>query len=227
MPYNYKTELARYRRYYQSIEPLLAKPKAQNYTTVVFSFLAVSLFGWYAIRPTIQTILTLRREIQDKTEISQKMEDKINALIQAQATYSEVEAAIPTLNEALPANPDAIPLVVQLRNLARLANVNLSSVQLPAVPLVAKEATPSGTKSKTPAKSDKQQPFEVTAAVTGDYEGILKFLVGLRQMRRIVSIGSIYVVPHTRFDVSASDSATITAQELQLTIQMTSYYLME
>src|SRR3972149_7715954 len=118
MPFNYRTELHRYRRYYQSIENITKRPNTHFYTTTIFSFLAVSLFGWYAIRPTIQTILFLQREIRDKTELNKKMEDKIAALIEAQAYYQEVEPLLPVLDESLPSQPDAIPLIMQLRNLA-------------------------------------------------------------------------------------------------------------
>ena len=44
MPYNYKTEVQRYRKYYQSLEPILSKP-IPGIHTIVFSFLAISSLG--------------------------------------------------------------------------------------------------------------------------------------------------------------------------------------
>src|SRR5437762_11759734 len=102
MAFNYKTEYEKYRRYYQSLTPNLDKPENRAYTAIIFSFLVVSLFGWYAIRPTMQTIFTLKREIADNTEINIQMENKISALIEAQAGYQEVEPKIPIVNQALP-----------------------------------------------------------------------------------------------------------------------------
>lgn len=225
MPYNYKTELERYRRYYQSLEPILGKPRAQSYTAVVFSFLVVSLFGLYAIRPTIQTILTLKREIQDKTDISQKMEDKIGALIQAQAAYTQVESSLPVINEALPDSPEAIPLVIQLRNLARNNGLTLSSVQLPAMPLLGKEAAPSGAKPTAPASVPGQQSLKFTIAVVGPYAAIQAFLAGIQEMRRIVVVESMSVAPDTTADPSASASAVSVGNRLQLFLTLSSYYL--
>ena len=118
MALNYKNELQKYHKYYKALEPKLNKPTSKAYTTIVFSFLVVSLFGWYAIRPTIQTIIYLQREIRDKTELSKKMEDKISALIEAQAYYQEIEPLLPVIDQALPSKPDAIPVLIQLRNLA-------------------------------------------------------------------------------------------------------------
>lgn len=225
MPYNYKTELQRYRRYYQSLEPILGKAKSQNYTAVVFSFLAVSLFGWYAIRPTIQTIIMLRREIQDKTEISRKMEDKIGALIEAQAAYSQAEKFLPAVSEAMPGSPEGIPLIIQLRTLADSAGVAFKAVQMPALPLLGTQATASAT-SKA-ASTGKQQSFEFSISVTGDYSAIQTFLLGLIEMRRVVIINSISVIPDKAEEPSASPSGLPAGQQLQLSITLTSFYLTE
>lgn len=225
MAYNYKTELERYRRYYQSLEPILGKPRSQSYTAVIFSFLVVSLFGLYAIRPTIQTILTLRREIQDKTDISQKMEDKIAALIEAQAAYNQVENSLPVIDQALPPDPDAVPLIIQLRNLANASGVTLSTIQMPTVPLLGKEATPTAQPQSAPAGP--QRSFEFSGSIIGPYSGVLAFLSGLQEMRRIVTINSIAVTADKTTSPVASESATTIGEQLQLTMRLTSYYLVK
>ncbi len=227
MPYNYKTELERYRRYYQSLQPILGKPRVQNYTSVIFSFLVVSLFGLYAIRPTLQTILTLRREIRDKTEISQKMEDKIAALIEAQANYSQVEASLPFVDQALPDSPEAIPLIIQLRNLASIVGVTLVSVQLPAVPLLGGEATPAA-KPKTIQTAGNQQAVDFSIGITGPYTAIQAFIGGIQEMRRIVTIQSISVSTGASApQQDASGSAVPIGQQLQLNLKLLSYYLIQ
>lgn len=225
MPYNYKTELQRYRRYYQSLEPLFRISKNQNYTAIIFSFLAISLFGWYAIRPTIQTILTLKKEITDKTDISKKMEDKISALIEAQAAYSEVEPFLPVIEQALPSQPDALPLVLQFRNLANLTGVSIFSIQVPSVPLLGQVASASALRAKIAGQNTKQQVFDISLSVTGDYASLSTFLTGLIEIRRIVSIESTSIVPYRTSDVVASDSATRNTQQLQLALKLKAYYL--
>lgn len=226
MPFNYKTELERYRRYYQSLEPLINKNKSQNYTAVIFSFLVVSLFGLYAIRPTIQTILTLKREIQDKTELSQKMEDKIAALIEAQAAYSQIEPSLPIIDQALPSDPQAIGLIIQIRNLASASNVVLATTQLPPVPLLGLDATMAAKPNTTP-DTKKPQSFEFTISVVGPYAAIQTFLTGLTEMRRIVAIESVAIANEKVTEQSASDSSDLTSGQLALTLNLLSYYLIE
>jgi Tfp pilus assembly protein PilO len=229
MPYNYKTEIQRYRRYYQNLEPMLQKPKGKVYTTIVFSFLAVSLFGWYAIRPTVQTILYLRREIQDKTEINKKMEDKITSLIEAQANYEQVSQQIQSVYQALPETPKPAELIIQLRNLASASGVMISSLQLPTVPLLGQEATPGAAKaiSKTdPAKpSGKQGEVSLTMAIRGSYEAIRSYLDGIINMRRVVWIEDMSILPARDESLRASDSATPQGSFLQLVLKLKGYYL--
>lgn len=221
MPYNYKTELERYRRYYQSLEPLLNKKKSQNYTAVIFSFLVISLFGLYAIRPTIGTILTLKREIQDKIEINKKMEEKISALIEAQAVYSQIENNLPFIDQALPSDPEAIPLIVQLQNLATLHGVSIATVQLPPVPLLGKEST---TSAKIQAIGAKQESFTFTISIVGPYSGILEFITGLLEMRRVVTLGTVSVVTDRSNEKASTISAQTIGSQLKLTMKLTSYY---
>ncbi len=224
MPYNYKTELQRYRKYYQSIEPLLKRPSARAYTTVVFSFLAISLFGLYAILPTVQTILYLRREITDETNTNKEMDNKINALIDAQAYYQEIESLVPAVDQALPPDPDAVPIVVQLRNLASQSGVLISSIQLPSVPLLGKDTlNPSAHSSNG---SSKQQMFNLTIAVKGTYPMIKAYLDGIINMRRIVAINGITITPIENA-LTSSQSAVPSSRLLQLALKLQTFYLIK
>lgn len=228
MPYNYRTEFQKYSRYYRSLEPILTKPKGKVYTTIIFSFLAVSLFSWYAIRPTVQTILYLRREISDKTELNKQMEDKIANLIEAQSYYQEIEPILPAVDQALPTIPDAIPLLIQLRNLASSSGTLISVIQLPSVPLTNQTIqSPAGkvTKTVTGTSSEaKQQVFDIALSVRGPYSNIRIFLEGITKMRRIVTIDGLTVLP-IRSESVGSASATLENKSLQLALKFKAYYV--
>ena len=226
MAYNYKTELGRYRKYYQSIEPVLKKTSSRTYTSVIFSFLAVSLFGWYAIRPTIQTILYLRREISDKTTLNKQMEDKISALIEAQAYYQEVEPLIPNVDQALPADPDVVPIILQLRNLASISGVLLTSIQPASTPLLGQDPIKSQKTITSPLVSSKQQTYDLIVSVQGQFENIRSYLSGIIDMRRIVTITGTTMSPVQK-DRTGSPSATLTNDAIQLELRLKTYYLVE
>lgn len=229
MGYNYTSEIQqRYHKYYKVLEPKLKTPKNKAYTTIVFSFLVVSLFGWYAIRPTIQTILLLKREISDKTQLSKKMEDKIASLIEAQAYYQEIEPLLPAVDQALPGIPDAIPILIQLRNIASMSATSITAYQLPSVPLTGQELLPGGKGIINPSATtaNKQQSFDISLSIKGPYANLHAFIEGITLMRRIVSIESISILPN-QSESQSTASAQPNTKLLQLALRLKAYYLVK
>ncbi len=213
-----KASFEQYRRFYQSIAPIVNRPYTRTYTTVIFSFLAVSLFGWYAIKPTVQTILFLRREIADKTVLNQKMEEKITALIEAQAAYEAIQTQLPLVDQALPPSPEVIDAVTQLRNLAVISGASISAIQVSTVPILGQEATPS---AKTAATSQKQTDFAVTTVISGPFSVVRSFLEGVINMRRIVTIETLNLNPIREEALPGSGGAN----SLRLVLKLNTYYL--
>jgi len=226
MPINYQSQTAKYRKYYEAIGGFAKTPKNRAYTTTIFSFLAVSLFGWYAIRPTLQTILYLRREIIDKTDISKKMEEKISNLIGAQATYQSVENQLPLLDAALPTNPEAVSLVQQIKKLADTTNATITSIQVASVPILTGDAAPVETKN-TPATGAKSltefktKTFNFSVILVGGYPTLKSFLDGIMNMRRVVAIDSMNFIPTS----DAEATVTTDGRALRLVLKLHSYYL--
>lgn len=214
MPFNYKTELSRYRRYYQSLERFTKEPRTNAYTTAIFSFLAVSLFGWYAIRPTINTILFLRRQIADNKKVSQQMEEKITNLIEAQALYQRAQLSLPTVKQALPENPEAIELLAQFHSLADVSEASISSVTVASAPLLG--TNPST--QKTPNKKVVDVP--VTIVVVGTYTSIKSFLDGIADMRRILTVDAVSLLPEKE-ETGSAELADIT---IRATLKLTAHY---
>ncbi len=223
MPFDYKTGYEQYKRYYLSIGKAIQKPKNRVYSTTVFSFLAISLFGWYAIRPTIQTILFLQREIKDNQMVNQQMEEKISALIEAQNTYQEIQPQLYIVEQALPTPPDIIELVAQLRNLAAFSQASLSAIQVPTVPLLGIDATRSAqtvlVRGPNAPKQSKLGDFPVSVTVNGTFTNIQSFLQGIIAMRRITTVDILTIAPSKNSSIPAGTNM------LQLTLRLKGYYL--
>lgn len=205
----------KFRRYYRSLEPIFEQPKTRIYTAIIFSFLAISLFGWYAIRPTIQTILTLQKEIEDKKILNQQMEQKIADLIEVQSAYELAKPLIPLIKDAIPANSEPIDAVFQVRQLTGTTTATVSSLQVSSVPLLSQKDT---TKPSA-ATILKTNDFNITAIIHGDYMNIEQYLKGILSMRRILTIQNINIKPDDQFGNSPT-----TGKNLRLNVQMKSYY---
>jgi Tfp pilus assembly protein PilO len=95
----------RYQRYYTYLEPVIADPLVRGYFSLVASFLLVAFFLFFALSPTINTILALQKKITEQKKIIASLETKISNLTAAQENYRQVESLIPLLLIALPDNP--------------------------------------------------------------------------------------------------------------------------
>lgn len=204
-----------YRKYYHSLEPLLAKPKTRMYSTVIFIFLVIALFGWYAVKPTVQTILYLRKEIIDKHTVNKKMDEKIAALIEAQAILESVGNRVSYIDDATPQNPNAIDVVRQLHDLATTAGASISAIQVSSVPVI-----PSATASASQAYTVKQTAFSVSMSIEGNYMMLSLFLKNLMSMRRILTIESVVFTPNKK-----QMTAVPTSPSIQLVLKMNTYYM--
>lgn len=223
---------SRYRRYATSVGNVIAKPKNKAYTTVVFSILAIALLAWYAIRPTINTILHLRREISDKKVVTQQMEEKIINLIQAQSTYRTIEPKLSLLDTALPVDPQILSLATQLRNLTTLHGVTLTSLSAGSTPLISETVIPKkiidanvpiDETQKISKKDSKDQhiiEIPLNASMTGPYSGIVGVLTGIEAMRRLLYVSTITLTPST----NDADPTNAGSAMMQFTVQLTSYY---
>lgn len=215
-----------FRKYYRPLEPILQKPKNRVYTATVLSFLTVSLFIWYAIRPTIQTILSLRREIRDSTAVNEQMETKIAALVEAQATYQDIVPRLGLIKEAVPETPDMVNLMVQLRNLANSVDATMSAANVVSIPLTIEKtksvsiAQPSPSPSPVPGtqKQDKNATSPVTVTIQGSYESMKQFIQGVYAMRRIVTIVDITMLPY------GTDTNTKRGETLTMTLKLNGYF---
>lgn len=207
------TGFEKFKRYYKSLEPVLEKPKNRLYTAAIFSFLAIALFGWYAIRPTIQTIIFLQRDIVDKSALDKKMEEKIGSLVEAQASYEDAKDLLPVLDDAIPDTPDAIDAIIQIKNLVATTQATLSSVRVTNVALL---QTSQLTKDKQPKKPE----FLISLSISGLYQEVESFIQSLVSLRRILTIEQMNLVP-------SKESAGIsvpTGKTIKLTLQLKAYH---
>lgn len=205
----------RFRRYYTDIAPIIKKPRVKASTSAVFSFLAISLFLWYAVRPTASTIIYLRREIEDKTTLNQQMEAKITSLIEAQTSYESIKDSLPLLEQALPHQPDAVILARQIRNIANISQASIAAIQIPGVPITTDHATPG-------AKIANQKPLEeytVNVVLSGSYPAIKSFLENILLLRRITAIDQL--------SIKQDGNLRVSGELLQLSLRLKTYYSMQ
>ena len=91
------------------------KPALRAYLEIFLTMAAISLFGIFAIRPTIITIGKLLQEIKAKEQTINTMKEKINNLNAARDLYNRESDKIDLVSEAIPKEPQPDILALQLQ----------------------------------------------------------------------------------------------------------------
>ncbi len=214
-PYNPDgIKLKKFRRYYTALDPMWQKPKNRIYTTIIFSFLAISLFGWFAIRPTIQTILLLQREIQDKQHVNIQMEEKIADLIEARTQLDLIVNKLYLISDAIPQTTQPIDLSLQLRNMISSNQTDMQTLSIGKVPIAENDGN---TKLENALKSTE---FTINTSLINGYPQLENILIGLNNMRRLVTVRSMNFSQETDSGSNSESSMTV---PVKLSLQLEAY----
>jgi Tfp pilus assembly protein PilO len=157
-------------------------PVARVSLELIFSIVAVIFFAAFAIKPTLQTMSELIKEIEDKRTLDEELTQKIASLNTAQSQYQKFSSQFYLLDEAL---PKTAYLVGSLKILEKLASENklvIRGITTSAVPdeLAALEINTATRELLT---------FNVD--VVGDYLNIRQFINDLMNSRRMMIIDQI------------------------------------
>lgn len=213
-----------YRRYYQNIAPILKNRKTQAYTMVILSLFAISFFGFFAIRPTLKTIATLQKQIEDRSLVDQKLEDKINALIAAQEEYRRAEPILPAIYGLLPEKAEITSLLIQLENLVDNRSSTVSAISFEPIVLYGEEPVPvapnnpaTGESLQNVLSSHTAAPsaFSFSVTFSGPYRELVNILSRLTKLDRIVTINS------AEFSLASSQTAI---SQLTVNMKTQAYY---
>lgn len=134
------------------------------------TFLLISFFTFFAIKPTVITISSLIGEIKAKELLKTDLKGKINDVINAQDLFSQVQERYALVEASLPNNPNFFQTAVQI-------NSNLNNNQI------------------TPSKLDfivnDNKTFSTSISTSAAFPAAVSLLSGLSQNRRLMSFDNI------------------------------------
>ena len=179
---------------YKDLIPLFKEEKTQNFTTLVLTLVAFSVFGLFAINPTIATIVNLKKQISDSKFILDKLEEKLINLQILQQKYSLLlNTDIPIIYNAIPQNPTVPLLAGQLQELIIENNLTINRLQFLQVELaVAKNAT------TLAIISTDNGSFAFNLDVVGSPSNITNFISQLVNFDRIVTIDTLSITKDSK-----------------------------
>lgn len=189
----------KYKKYYSPIEPFLRTPAARTYSSLILFFLTVSFFMFFAIRPTLNTIVTLNKQIEDGRTTEKSLIAKKEALSIAQSQYNKVENILPLAFTALPQISDVATFLKLGEGAARSSGISLTSLTMQSIDLVGGE--------DNTLKAGEVKPIGFNMSIQGTYSQIQKFINLMHSMIRFAVIDSVKV--QTPRDIGAGLIVTI------------------
>ena len=199
MAFDYRKEYHRYKQYYLRLQTLSKQPIAQASFTLLISLLSISFFGIFAIRPTLNTIARLTKEIQEKTKVNKQLENKIKILKKAEANYSQIETYISLVNTALPKEPGFELLEQQIEYLAWHHQTNLVSGTFNGFIVVGDKSEQEKTKKnkEDTNKNSTAENIKFSLILGGNYQNLKNFVTDLEKLDRVILIDSIHFTKET------------------------------
>ena len=188
---------------YLELMPDFKQEKTQKYMTIVLTLIASILLGFFALGPTLSTIASLQKQLEDSRFVEQKLQEKINTLSVLQKKYSDIEPDLPIIYEALPKTSQIPSSAAQIQGVANESGVKITNFQTSKTEV-----------SHSAVSTKKFASYNFSVSVTGSYQNMAVFMDNLVNFQRIVTIEGISITKATALDNT----------DLKLTIKGMAYF---
>lgn len=169
------------------------RQRVTAYLYIIFSLLALSLFGLFAIGPTISTIFDLNKQLDENKQALVQLENKNAALKSLSAQYIDIQQNLELVDNAIPNSANVAKLTRQLENLTIQDNLSVQKID-------------TGLMELYPAINANSPIFSFTFSivVSGKEQQINTFVSDLINMGRIISVEKLTTGKRTESLYSAS-----------------------
>lgn len=166
-------------RYFTYIEPVLRNPLIRTYGYIIFTIIMTTIFIIFAIKPTLETIVVLQKQLSDQKEILSKLSQKTDALTEARTNFQSIpQDQKIKLELAVPRKLDLPILINFLESSTLSTQASISALQFQ--PILVERPT---------GQNLAEVPF--TFNVEATYPELKLILQNLYHSTRIITIDSL------------------------------------
>lgn len=183
----------------------LSKRKTKDYTYVITFLLVFSFFIIFAIRPSINTAMSLRKNIEDMKKADAVYDKEISKVIKLQSQLESIRDDLYLLSDAIPETSKTIDIINNLKDAVANNNLDLINMDMSEVYL------------KEKASDKKTKKLSINMGIHGDFKSFLSFMKTIGDQRRLKVINSIAI---DRDSAVSSGSASI-----RINLNLEGYYL--
>ncbi len=177
-----KSQSNLYSRYFTYIKPIGRLPIIKNYGSTILTLLTMSILIFFAIKPTIETILVLQKKLADENEVLQKVTQKANNLSLGKKNYDNLDQNIKEKISAAITDTISLKSLVQaLEQTAKVHEASVSALQIQPLVINTKIESQTGVLSE----------ISFTFNIEGAYKNLIAILQDLRSSSRLISVDSL------------------------------------
>lgn len=199
-----KSESTLYSRYFTYIKPFAKLPIVKNYGPSIFSLLTMSILIFFAVKPTVETILVLQKKLADSNEVLQKITRKANDLSLGKSNYDNLDQTIKdTIYSKIPDTVSLKSVTGALEQAAKAHAASVSALQIQPFAIDAKENSQVGAVTE----------ISFIFNAEGSYNNLTALLQDLKTSNRLISIDNL--------SLSATSDSTV----LVMSLSGKAYYL--
>ena len=176
-------------RYTRDLRKYYRLPAVQVSLTLVLSFFVMAMFIVLALRPTLVSIVALKKNIEESKTTLTKLDAKVASLQKVSTQFEKIKPMLAVLNTDIPnKGADYSPLSTSIEVLSAQSGTKLESESLGPTLLFSRLFSPF-----TPNKNQAVVTLPFAVRVTGSYSAVSEFLKKLLSMERILMVETITI----------------------------------
>jgi len=164
--------------------------KSGNYIFIIFFLLIFSVFIIFAIKPSLTTAFSLKKEELDLIKVDKIYEEKISNITLIQRQIEENRDNLPLLNQSISEHPEVNKIIEDIKKIADKNSLAINKANIVDINL-----------SKT---NQELQDIKLIMEVTTNFDNLKQFMTDLFLQRRLKVIDNL-VINRDRESTSSAD----------------------
>ncbi|OGM73949.1 hypothetical protein A2382_04900 [Candidatus Woesebacteria bacterium RIFOXYB1_FULL_38_16] len=176
---NWESNIQSYKKYMFYASSYYRKHEdVRMFAELLLTLGAISVFGLFAIRPTLTTLAGLYTSLNSKKQALALMQEKINNLQTAQTLIEQESESLVLLEQAIPVRPEPDIFVRQIEGLAQKNSLSINNLTLDTVSLI----------PTINQEIMQSETLKLDLSLTGNYDQLQSFVQDLENIRRPFAI---------------------------------------
>lgn len=210
----------------EKIKLVYGRPEIKASVEIILSVFSVVFLLVFAIRPTLATVASLQKKIEDQTVVNNKLNTKINQLVRANTDLGSYADRLPDYFLAVTDVHDESGLAKRIEVVSRGSNVKINNLSFDAVPLIGTQINLSskekGAEKPTLEAGGKVASYIVTFDISGGANQVFDFLAKLENIDRVALISSVNIKKEEIRSVGTIE----VVNDLRVTGKANAYYVL-